>query len=356
MQTIFLKILDYSLGRFLCTAFRGRQCRQSIKPRNILVIRPGGIGDAVLLLPMLQQLSDLYPDAIIEILAEHRNIEVFSWSPVISKVWLYDRPLSFVRLFRRRFDLVVDTEQWYRLSAVVARLLSVSRSIGFATNTRSRMFTDPCMYTSDEYEATMFLRLLSSLNKEKLAPTLDGLNALALPESEIFFKNPYVVIFTGASAVAKQWPAERFAEVARYCEKIGFDIVVLGGRSEHATSQIISRSLSRCHNYVAKTSLTESASIVSRAALTVSVDSGVLHIAQMLHIPTVALFGPSNHKKWCCTEGLNMIVRAEANCAPCSQFGIIPKCHHSFQCMQNITVEMVIEAISTLLRETGATV
>jgi ADP-heptose:LPS heptosyltransferase len=357
MNIALLKNIDRLVGRVLTVLLfppPRKSAVQSVCTRTILIIRPGGIGDAVLLLPMLNQLSSLYPEAKTDVLAESRNAEVFEWSPAVSRVWQYDRPLDFLKLFRQRYDLIIDTEQWYRLSAVVARLLNASRLIGFATNERFRLFTDPCLYNLDEYELGMFLRLLDSLGENSLV-TADFSRLMCLPPSQYRFSNPYVVLLPGSSVAAKKWPVERFAEVARYCEKKGFEVVVVGGKAEQDTSQIIVSALINGHNFAGKVSLTESASMVSGAALLISGDSGLLHVAQLQGVPTVALFGPSNSKKWFRNDGLHVLVTADSDCAPCSLFGTIPRCHYGFQCMQDITVDMVTGAVESLLQNSGAT-
>jgi len=320
----------------------------SSRNNSILIIRPGGIGDAVLLLPMLHQLSLLYPDSKIEVLAESRNAKVFSWSPVVAKVWRYDRPLDFLKLFRQRYDLIIDTEQWYRLSAVVARLLGSSRLIGFASNERSRLLSDPCPYKQDEYEADMFISLLEPLGYTSPF-SVDSSVFLTLPQADHVFENPYIVIFPGSSISAKQWPAERFAEVASFCVERGFDVVLLGGKADRDITDCISKGLSCCHNLAGKTDLTEAAAIISGARMMISGDSGLLHVAQSQGVPTVSLFGPSNPLKWNCSSSFNVILKSDIACSPCSRFGTISKCKYGFRCMQEIIVAEVLKAVEFLL-------
>lgn len=352
MNIRLLKKLDAGIGYMLATALPLPVRKGLPFPiiSSILIIRPGGIGDAVLLLPMLNQLSSLYPEAKIEVLAEQRNAEVFSWSSAVSRVWRYDRLFEFLKLFRHRYDLIIDTEQWYYLSAVVARLLNASRLIGFATNERSRLFTDPCAYNLDEYEAGMFLRLLGPLGMSQ-ASALNSSRLMCLPPSEYTLNNPYIVFVPDASVAAKRWPAERFAEVARFCEESGFDVVLLGGKDGRETAEVISGVLTRCLNLSGKTSLTESAVIVKGARLVLSGDTGLIHVAQLLEVPTVALFGPSDPKKWHRNHRLNIMVSAGVTCSPCSRFGTLPMCQYGFRCMQTMSVAMVVEAVSELLQQ-----
>jgi len=349
-----LKFLDNYLGRFVSVMFRPQSSHLIIEPAFILIIRPGGIGDAVLLLPMLQQLSTIYPDAKIEVLAERRNAEVFSWSPVVSKIWQYDNPLSFLKLFQQRYDLIIDTEQWYRLSAVVGRMLRPSRMIGFATNERSRLLTNPCQYNQDEYEASMFIKLLTTLKDDKNDFKNVTFSLPTLNQSIFSTENPYIIIAPGGSVHGKQWPADRFSKVARLLERIGFETVILGGKGESITGELISFSSCKCHNLVAKTSLTETSAVISKSNMMISGDSGLLHIAQLFGIPTVGLFGPTNHKKWNRNSKNQVVVSTDCNCAPCAKYGIIPKCHKGFKCMMDISVDLVVEAAIQLLRQNKA--
>ena len=346
-----LTFLDNNFGRHACALFRPPPSCDVGKLKKILVIRPGGIGDAVLLLPMLHELALLHPDAQIDVLAENRNSEVFGWSPVVSTVWQYDRPKDFLKLFQQRYDLIIDTEQWYHLSAMVTRLLAAPRSIGFATNTRSRLFTDSQPYHQERYEAEMFLELLEPLRNRTFESTRPRAEVLVLPQPGFKGGTPYIVIFPGASVFTKQWPAERYAEVARYCEESRFEVVIVGGQADIHTGEIISHALKRCHNLVGKTNLSESASIVAGAALMISGDSGLLHVAQLLNIPTVALFGPSNPNKWSKTGAKHIVLSAKTDCAPCSQFGITPHCPFHVRCMREITPVEVFDAAMQLLKE-----
>lgn len=351
MLSNLIKNIDYVLSSCILYLFPNVLIRKHWSKRFnlILVIRPGGIGDAILLLPTLKQLSKIYPDAKIEILAECRNAEVFNWLPGISAVWRYDKPAEFAKLFTRKFDLVIDTEQWYRLSAVVARLLRPSRLIGFATNERLRLLTDGCPYARDEYEADVFRNLLAPLTGKLTSDCIEDANIIQLPVSHYRANRPYVVIFPGASVSAKQWPVGRFAEVAGYCEKSGFDVVVLGGKSDSSAAGVVTGSLSNCCNLAGSVSLTDSAAVVSGASLMISGDTGLLHVAQLQGVPTVALFGPSDPVKWNRKSDMHVVVSAGADCAPCSCFGTIPRCPYDYKCMQNITVTMVIEAVNSLL-------
>ncbi len=75
----------------------------------------------------------------------------------------YDIPSELMETIRGRYDLVIDSEQWHRLSAVVARLCRPRMLIGFGTNVRRRLLGREVYYSHDDYEAISFLRLLEPL-------------------------------------------------------------------------------------------------------------------------------------------------------------------------------------------------
>ena len=155
---MLMKKIDRFLGSFLA-----RIWPRLVQPRSpsfpvyrLLLIRPGGIGDAILLIPMILCLRQTYPDARIEVLAERRNFSAFALCPDIDQIFCYDKLRDLAAVIRRRYDVVIDSEQWHRLSAIVARIIRSLMKIGFGTNERKRMFTHAVGYSHDTYERDKF--------------------------------------------------------------------------------------------------------------------------------------------------------------------------------------------------------
>ncbi|MFO7982657.1 MAG: hypothetical protein R6V08_04310 [Desulfuromonadales bacterium] len=142
MKLQLLKSLDSLLGGLLIRAIPSATPSAGKRsPGSILLIWPGGIGDAILLLPAIRALKETFPGAAIDLLAEKRNGQGIAFSPHVRKVYLYDRGVDLLKVLRRRYDAVIDTEQWHRLSAVVSRLIRSPLKIDFGTNERKRGFT-----------------------------------------------------------------------------------------------------------------------------------------------------------------------------------------------------------------------
>ena len=151
MNIRLLKKLDAFVGLISASVLSIPLKKESRSPvDSLLLIRPGGIGDAILLAPVIRSLKKIYPSIHITVLAEQRNAGVFPLIPGVDRLLCYDRPRELLQALRRGYAAVIDTEQWYRLSAVVARIASAPVKIGFATNERRRMFTHPVPYAQDD--------------------------------------------------------------------------------------------------------------------------------------------------------------------------------------------------------------
>lgn len=325
-----------------------------LMPAEILLIRPGGIGDAVHLVPMMQLLKEHFPDAAIDILAERRNAAVFDLSPYIRSVQRYDVLAELVATLKRPYDVVIDTEQWHRLSAVVARVISAGLRIGFDTNERRRMFNISVPYAHDEYEVVNFLRLLKPLG---ITPELVNVPWLTVPTAISgkaklllvpFVTQQHVVIFPGASIFERQWGADRFREVALSLRSKGLGIVVVGGREDCATGDHICADGVGI-NLAGKTTLAETAAVIKSSSLLISGDSGILHIGVALGKPTVSLFGPGIAAKWAPRGDRHIVLNKGLDCSPCTKFGTTPPCPYGVRCMSEIMASDVIHAVERLL-------
>ncbi len=353
----FLKMIDGLLGRLLASLLpASREVVTVAEPRRLLVIRPGGIGDAALLVPALALIRKQYPSAHITVLAERRNAALFDLCPAVDRLLLYDKPRELLAALRGRYDVVIDTEQWHWLSAVVARIASSPVKIGFATNERARLFTHPVNYSHDVYEVISFFRLLKPLGID--TPASLPLPFLSLPENvrqqtAVLLRpldgREYLVIFSGASIPERRWGGERFAELARRLEREGMTVVVLGGEKDAGDGELIAGSAGL--NLAGRTTLAVTAAIIGGAELLVSGDSGLLHLAVGLGIKTVSLFGPGRQKKWGVEGAGNLIVNHHLSCSPCTTFGTTPKCRHQVHCMGEITVDELFLATKRLLRK-----
>lgn len=355
MKIAFLKWVDSVVGGLVAGILPAAGRGERVVPRRILLIRPGGIGDAVLLVPAILALKERFPESEITVLAERRNGQAFALCPALHRLLLYDSPADLWRAIRGDFDLVIDTEQWHRLSAVVARLTGAPFSIGFASNDRKRLFSHGVAYSHDDYEASSFFNLLAPMGMEP--PACLQVPFLAIPPAAAARAETliaplegerFVTIFPGASVPERRWGADRFKDVAQQLAQGGLPAVVVGGAADRADGEVIAGG-SDSLNLAGRTSLAESAALIARSRLLISGDSGILHVAVGLGVPTVSLFGPGIEAKWGPKGEGDRIVNLKLPCSPCTRFGTTPPCPYNVRCLSEITAAQVVAAANELL-------
>lgn len=373
MRVRLLKLLDATAGFVLCWTLgwllhlfrRGGGIAAApdlASIRRIVVIRPGGMGDMVLLLPLLRALRRQCPGAALDLVCERRNREILALAGIVEGVTLYDgNPFRLIRWLRRQpCDVVIDTEQFHNLSAVMALATGAPVRIGFKINpARNPIYTHLVNYDLEGYEAGEFMRLLAPLGMSGQAevegslkvPPADGMpEALAPILGAPAAGRRLVVIQPGSASRYKRWSAERFVELIRRLasEDPGRVFVLIGGGPDRAFAETLARDTGLAGRVIPVAgclTVRQSAALVGRASLYIGLDSGMGHVAVALGIPTVILFGPSDSRKWGVHNGRHAVVRQPVACAPCFIFGYHKFCR-TFACMDSIPVAGVLEAIA----------
>lgn len=156
---------------------------------------------------------------------------------------------------------------------------------------------------------------------------------------------PFVVLCPGTTWASKRWLAGRWARVADAIVEMGYRVVFLGAKGDIPTILSIRGKMKLpCLDLTGKTTLRESASILERAKLVISVDSGAMHLASAVDAPVLALFGPTNpltHGPY--GEG-NRVIYKNVGCSPCRN----RKCASQI-CMKMISEEEVIGLVKEML-------
>ena len=362
LRLALLKYADAIVGRAISLVLPSR--KPGPEPvndlRRILVIRPGGIGDAALLVPALISLREHYPHASVHILAEKRNSAVFELTEGIERVYCYDRGRELLQVVRNSYDLVIDTEQWHRLSAIIARLTRAPLAIGFDTNDRRKHFTHPVPYSHDWYEIDSFLRLLHPLLGpviwDRKVPFLTVPQRIRSRTSEVLeplAPGSAVALFPGSSIRERQWGASKFRDTARLLSDRGYAIVVVGGEQDRETGEAVTDGVPRSLNLCGRLSLPETAAVLSSCSLLITGDSGILHVGYGLGMRLIALFGPGREEKWAPHGPDVAVINRHLPCGPCTTFGYTPRCSKNARCLKEITPEEVVEASLRLFEPRG---
>lgn len=210
-------------------------------------------------------------------------------------------------------------------------------------------------YEKDRYEADALCGLLAPLGIQAQAHRLEyGVTPQEHQAAKEFLSaetvdrtRPLALLAPGSGWSGKNWFPERFAAVAEWlaAEK-GFQIAWIGAPNE---KKLVPPARSADFNWVGKTSLPLLAGIMTQAHLFVGNDSGLLHFAAALDVPTVSIWGPTSPGKWGPKGAIHRHIHNVQRCDGCIYWDYRETCRHNHACMKAVAVADVQEAINSLI-------
>ncbi|MCD4676215.1 MAG: glycosyltransferase family 9 protein [Desulfobacula sp.] len=356
MNTIkIIKQIDQIIGPILLKLFPKAAMAESkaFPLKKILVIRPGGMGDALLLLPILKKISSSFYITI-DILCEPRNESIFKSVAFLNQIFLYKNLRSMLSVFQKKYDAVFDTEQSHFLSAIITRLVRADIKAGFQTRGREKMYNRTIAYRCHIYEAKIFWELFSivfSLEKPFYFcfPYFIPLNH---NQSLSFKKEKIICLFPGATINERLWPEKRWAQVMDWIANKNLKPILIGGLKEYNQCKRIMRycKTDTGINLCSFLSILETAALFNQTQLLISTDSGILHLGVLCNVPTVSLFGSGIADKWAPQGEQHVVINKMLPCSPCTVFGTTPPCPNEKACIMKIYSSDVIDAVHRLLK------
>ena len=304
-----LKFLDRYLGipavavLALPRRLRGaRHVPSSWSTIGILLL--SGVGDTVVATGVLEDLRAAHPDAriVLFVTANNASFARMLETPDVVVELPVRRVWEAVRAVRAEpCDVILDLGSWPRYAAGLASLSGADVTIGTRTRGQHRHFGyDIVVDHGHGHEVENDRRLAAALG---LVSTTEP--TLTLPtEATAPISAPYVVLQLwpgGANFEERSWPVERWRDLAGALGARGLEIVLTGGPGDVEVTQAVvdawNRSGLRARN-VAGGTWSESIAWLGFATGVVSVNTGVMHVAAALGVPTVALNGPTSGTRW----------------------------------------------------------
>ncbi len=203
-----------------------------------------------------------------------------------------------------------------------------------------------------------FIRKLKNEEFKSSIPQLPSL------ENKLQYKNPYVVIFPGASTPVKMWGTDKYAKVIEYLQlRTNWDIWICGGKQESYLYDDICKKLiqtDNIKNYCGKTNLIDLIEVVRNAKLVLSNDTSGIHYAAATGVPGICPFGEYNYGRFLPYDSdeqkaLIHICSAQVKCRNCADRHMTVKCishiirKGRYLCLELVTVDMVKKAIERYL-------
>jgi heptosyltransferase-2 len=335
-----------------------------LDPNKILVRATNWVGDAVMSLPALRALRGRYPSAHIAILAKPWVGDLYGREPFCDELIPYS-PKSLVEkwaagraLASREFDMAILLQNAFE-AAVVAYAARIPERIGYARDGRSLLLTKAIAVPQTKtHERFYYLELLHGAGildrvPECEAIRLDGAPAARAVGLARFDKlgmgDTIVGVSPGAAyGSAKRWLPERFAEAAsQVARELGARVAIFGSAAERDVCEIVARGVTvPVHNFAGETSLGDYIELAAACRVYLTNDSGPMHIASALGLPTVAVFGATNHVTTGPTGPLARVIRENVECSPCLK----RECPIDHRCMTRVSAERVALAALELLK------
>ncbi len=319
---------------------------------NILVRATNWVGDAVMSLPALAALRGRFPAARISILAKPWVADLYGREPVADEIILYSgqSPWRIGRDLRGRgFDCAVLLQNAFE-AAWIAWVARIPTRIGYKRDGRQLLLTRavdvPKPGEIPRHERFYYLELL---RRAGLIDALPESDAIRLRRDRPLNGRRVIGVSPGAAyGTAKRWIPERFAEAAgKLAEARGASVALFGSKSERPLCEEVARGLGghRVVNYAGETTLAQFIELASGCELFLSNDSGAMHIASALGVPTVAIFGATDDMTTGPTGANARVVREPVECSPC----LLRECPIDHRCMTRVSAGRVVREALELL-------
>ncbi len=315
-----------------------------------MVRSPNWLGDAVMALPAVRNLKTMLVKEPLTVAAPEKLAALWQACPFVDRVIALPSPKNLAvtsrQLRAEKFGSAVLLPNSLR-AAAEAWLARIPQRLGYARGGRGLLLTRtlpvPPRNPVRLHQRYYYLDLVTALG----GPDDDSLPELRRDSSATDARN-VVAICPGAEyGPAKRWPVENFVAVAKHLTaKHHAKIVLLGAPGDAAIAEEFLRQLPEAENRAGKTSLAEFLAALTSARLVLCNDSGAMHAASALGVPTVAIFGSTEPLLTGPMGARTAVLRHHVPCSPC----FLRECPIDFGCMKGVTPEMAIEAAESLLK------
>lgn len=329
---------------------------------KILIIRFSSFGDVTQCLSVADALKNHFVDSEVHWITRSDMAPLLSHHPSIAKIWPYDKKTGFgglldicAKLRHEKYTRIYDAHNNLR-----------SRVISFFL--RAPLFLRPILLRRSIRRWKRFLLFNFRINLFEMPfsgqrDLLEPLHAwgvpLALPKTPQIFitenelssarslvPKEYVALAPSAAYELKRWPIDYWQQLIANFPSTQF--VLLGGPQDDFLQKILEKSPKQVINLAGKTDLRQSAAVLALSKALVSNDTGLLHVAEQLGKPAIALMGPAPFGFP--SRSSTKIMQLDLPCRPCSKHGQGPCRNSNYQeCLRGINPEEVSQALTDLV-------
>lgn len=355
-------ILNYILNiihKMLFTSF------DKFKIRKILVYRIGAFGDSITALPALNEIKNKFKFADIDILSDAKLDNPVNLNRVISKE-LYNEYIDYSKysmhdlrrlLKKNKYDLFIElpnnlTTIWRAIrNMIFVKSLNIKHAFGWQISNSKLFKKIQEKYVKFDTESVRLIKIINANFKNSARSLIFDLNILPediskinniLYQNNLRNKKLNVAIIIGAKRQQNRWPIDYFFQIIKYLNDINYNVILIGGKEDEVLLKNVNYKNDKYFDFLGKFSPMENAVILNNCNLTISNDTGPMHLAYAVGSKVIAIFSSRDFPgKWFPPQNLWKVFRSED--IPCS-ICLSENCSDN-KCMKLITPNEVIDYI-----------
>ncbi len=359
---------DYGVF-LLVNPFKFKKTPKNFK--NILVVEMLYIGDVIVITPAIRALKQKFPDAKITVMLNPSMVDIISGNPNVDSIIAYSKD-DFMYKFHRiadslkgKYDLAIILHPGidvgsYRMSKLLYKAkipfrigctkVGLREGKGYFLHRKTKPTFERKHKVDDNLDVVKILGVTTSDKHLEIytTPNTEGYIEKLLKKNKVLTNDFVVLIHAAAKHKTHYWLDDRFAKLADILiEKYNAKVVFTGAIEDFVVNtNIIKMMKHNAVNLAGLTDIKQLFSLVKRANLVVSVDTGTMHVAAALNRPVVALFGAGNPVIWRPYSDNALYVCKNEICTSCMKH----ECKKDMKCMRAIRVEDVLERVEELLK------
>ena len=322
-----------------------------LKPFRILIRSSNWLGDAVMSVPAVRAIKNGRPDVHVTIAAPEKIAAMWKLIPEVDAIVpLSARSLPLVvRQLKQQkpFDVAILLPNSLRV-ALESWLSGIPRRVGYRGHWRSwlvdQIVREPRKPGPPEHHSLRFFRIARQCGAEtsKVEPSDSNQTSNLQPQKLMLGLCP------GAEyGPAKRWLPERFAEAAaKISAQSSAQWILFGTKNDVAIGEQIAAAIGdHCVNRIGQTTLDQLINELRQCRLLLTNDTGTMHLAALLGVPVVAIFGSTEPLLTGPLGNGHVILRHHVECSPC----FLRECPIDFRCMTAVSADEVVTAVLSML-------
>lgn len=360
-----MKLVDAIFGDLVVIFlrfFKKKVCYKVDSPKKVLFINLVAMGDLIMMAPLASSTKKSY-GCRVDLLTNRRTAPLVEAQGLYDKIYYLD--FDFLFLFRviklihdlrkEKYDVIFETEFYYRITAIIGFLAKPLSLIGFNLGMRSILFDERVIYDANINVSKAYMNL--AISQKKFQADYSPLPLRYSEQDKCFVdnlvfhqKNLFIIHFgTSKRAVSRRWEDGKWCELFNKLDE-KYTIVLVGGEEEKIILDRLLVQRTDVINLIGKLNLRQLFYLCTKSVAYIGLDTGPTHLAASAGVPLVALYGPNTPVTWGPNSNSKYkVIYKPVACSPCTRQyqGIVSNCKDN-KCMRNITVKEVLDAINQI--------